>query len=94
MADVLTERLRNVGYPSYTRLKKFKDRQRKEHRIEALLPDVKDGKIQFNKRHHRLIEQFEQIGTNAHDDGPDSLQMGYSVAKIGNVEIVDKPWWM
>src|SRR5690606_12566861 len=57
----LKQRLRNIGYPSLTRVKEIKDRTKKELRIEALAPDILNGHIQFNKRHYLLIEQFAEF---------------------------------
>jgi predicted phage terminase large subunit-like protein len=89
----LKERLKNVGYPSYTRVKEVKNRTKKELRIEAMKPDIVNGHIQFNRKHVRLLEQFELFPTS-HDDGCDSLQMAVDIARVGNAEVIDKPWWM
>lgn len=89
----LKERLRNIGYPSYTRVQEIKNRMKKDIRIEALKPDIVNGAIQFNRRHVRLLEQFELFPTS-HDDGCDSLQMAVDIARVGNAEVIDKPWWM
>lgn len=80
IADKLTERLQNEGYPAVTRLKKVKNRTKKELRIEAMKPDIENGAIRFCRRHTLLLEQFERYGQGAHDDGPDSLQMAISAA--------------
>ncbi|MDF4189555.1 phage terminase large subunit, partial [Ligilactobacillus salivarius] len=61
--DELKKQLTKAGYPADTRVKKIKHRSRKELRIEALLPSIENGTIQFDRRHALLLEQFEQYGT-------------------------------
>lgn len=90
----LRERLRAIGYPSYTRIKEIKDRTKKELRIEAMLPDIVNGHIQFNKQHYRLLEQFETYPQGTHDDAIDSLCYAVQIGRINTQEIVEKPWWM
>jgi predicted phage terminase large subunit-like protein len=90
----LRERLRAVGYPSYTRIKEIKDRTKKELRIEAMLPDIVNGHIQFNKQHYRLLEQFETYPQGTHDDAIDSLCYAVQIGKINTQGSVEKPWWM
>lgn len=92
--DQLKMALVNRGYPAATRVKKIKQRSRKELRIEALLPDVESGAIRFHKKHALLIEQFERYGQGAHDDGPDSLEMAISVTKKAKRAVTNKPAWM
>jgi predicted phage terminase large subunit-like protein len=92
--DQLKIALNDRGYPANTRVKKINQRSRKELRIEALLPDVENGTIRFDKRHTLLLEQFERYGQGAHDDGPDSLEMAISVAKRARVRILDKPSYL
>lgn len=90
----LKEALRAKGYPSQTRVKEIKQRQRKELRIEALLPDIENGTIQFSRRHALLLEQFERYGSNSHDDLPDALEMAVRIAKEGKRRVIDKPTWL
>ncbi|AYA77346.1 hypothetical protein DOE78_18885 [Bacillus sp. Y1] len=92
--DQLKMALVNRGYPAATRVKKIKQRSRKELRIEALLPDVESGAIRFHKKHALLLEQFERYGQGAHDDGPDSLEMAISVTKKAKRAVTNKPAWM
>ncbi|ASB90435.1 hypothetical protein S101395_03931 [Bacillus sonorensis] len=73
--DELKKQLTHAGYPADTRVKKVKHRSRKELRIEALLPSIENGTIQFDRKHALLLEQFEQYGTGAHDDVIDALEM-------------------
>src|SRR5690625_1912732 len=79
IADRMRDRLQNVGYPAYTRLKKIKQHAgaRKSMRIEALLPDIQSGKIRFHRKFQNSpeMEQFEMYGMHNHDDFPDAVAM-------------------
>lgn len=85
--DTLINELSAVGYPSFTRVKKVKQRTRKEMRIEAMLPEIENGTIRFNKKHALLLEQFERYGQGGHDDLPDSMEMAVSASKTGHVTV-------
>lgn len=91
--DTLKRRLAEIGYPAHSRVKKVVQRSRKELRIEAMLPDIENGTIQFNKKHALLLEQFE-LYPNGNDDLPDALEMAYSAIKKGERKIIDKPAWL
>lgn len=90
----LKEALRAAGYPASTRVKEIHQRSRKELRIEALLPDIESGAIQFTRKHTLLLEQFEYYGTGSHDDLPDALEQAISIAKSGKKRVKNKPKWM
>jgi predicted phage terminase large subunit-like protein len=79
-SEKLAEALQKKGYPSMTRLKPIKQRTRKALRIESLLPDIQSGKIRFKKSQRLLLEMFELYPNHNHDDGPDALQMAFSIA--------------
>jgi predicted phage terminase large subunit-like protein len=83
-ADKLAEELQKHGYPSTTRLKRIKQRTRKALRIEALLPDIQNGKIRFKKNQRLLLEMLEMYPMHKFDDGPDCLSMAYDAAKGSN----------
>jgi predicted phage terminase large subunit-like protein len=83
IADQLTKRLDAEGYPASTRLKKIKNRTKKELRIEAMKPDIENGTIRFHRKHSVLLEQFERYGQGAADDGPDSLNMAVTTVVAG-----------
>lgn len=85
-ADELTKSLEKRGYPS-TRIKKIYNRTRKELRIEALLPRIENGTIQFSRRHTLLLEQFERYGSGEHDDLIDALEMAVSCLTETNASI-------
>lgn len=86
-ADELRKALVRVGYPADTRLKKIYHNARKELRIEAMLPDIENGTIKFNRKHAMLLEQYEMYGTGAHDDGPDSQAMALAAIADTNVSV-------
>lgn len=86
-ADKLGEALQANGYPASTRLKKIKQRTRKALRIEALLPDIQNGKIRFKRDQRLLLEMLEMYPNHNHDDGPDALSMAFTAAKTKNVVI-------
>ncbi|WP_246064989.1 phage terminase large subunit [Melghirimyces algeriensis] len=89
----LKEALRAKGYPSGTRVKEVKHRTRKELRIEALLPEIESGRLQFCRKHSLLLWQFEAYPQD-HDDLPDALAMAWDIAKKGAREVVTKPIWL
>jgi predicted phage terminase large subunit-like protein len=92
--DRLKAALQDVGYPAYSRVNKIQQRSRKELRIESMQPDIERGDIVFHRSQKLLLDQFEQYGTNAHDDGPDSLEMAIATSKRTKVRIIDKPNWI
>jgi predicted phage terminase large subunit-like protein len=92
--DKLKEALQYVGYPAYNRVKKIQQRQRKELRIEAMLPDIEAGNIIFNKEHSILLEHFERYGSKWHDDGPDALNMAVEAVKRPKATVVKKPTYL
>jgi predicted phage terminase large subunit-like protein len=89
--DKLKESLQYVGYPAHNRVKKIQQRQRKELRIEAMLPDVENGNIIFNRDHQLLLEHFERYGSRWHDDGPDALNMAVEAVKRPKSTVTKKP---
>lgn len=91
-ADVLAEELTKHGYPASTRLKHVKQRTRKSLRIEALLPDIQNGKLRFNKTMRALLEQFEMYPMHKHDDAPDAVSMAYNASKAGTVTISQRSY--
>lgn len=89
--DELKRALSAVDYPAHTRVKKVYQRNRKELRIEAMLPDIENGRIQFSKNHALLLEQFERYGTGEHDDLPDALEQAISAVKKRKRRVINKP---
>jgi predicted phage terminase large subunit-like protein len=90
----LKEALQGTGYPAHSRVKEVYQRSRKELRIEAMLPDIETGKLQFSRKHLLLLEQFERYGTNTHDDLIDAVEMAVSIAKKKTAKVIDKPEWL
>lgn len=93
-ADKLREYLDAKGFPGRARVKKVYQRSRKEIRIEALLPDVESGKIQFSKRHLLLLEQYERYGQGGHDDLPDAHEISIRVSSQAKRRMIDKPAYL
>ena len=73
MADELEKRSAKAG--SYIPLEKINHTTDKQARIEALQPLVKNGTIQFSRKHHTLLEQMKFFPKGRHDDGLDALEM-------------------
>lgn len=88
-ADILAKELRRHGYPTHTRLKLIKQRTRKALRIEALLPDIQNGRIRFKRTISReAMDQFELYPMHKNDDFPDAVSMCYMAAKLPRKIIV------
>lgn len=79
MAKELRERSNAEG--SYLNIKDFKNTTDKRARIEVLQPMVKNGTIQFSKKHKTLLEQMKYFPKGAHDDGLDALEMVVRLCK-------------
>lgn len=96
--DTLKRELQISGYPAHSRVKKVFNRQRKELRIESMIPDIEEGNIIFNRNHRELLTQFERYGMgksgSTNDDGPDSMQMAVAALKSGNARATKKPTWL
>ena len=86
--DYLMEGLSARGYPAHSRVRKVKQRTRKTLRIEALQPEIENGKIRFNQKHVDLINQFAMYPMAKHDDMIDALEMAYRAAQVGVSGIV------
>lgn len=87
-ADTLSEKLLDIGYPAHLRVVPVKQRTRKELRIEAMSPDLHNGKLRFKREQTDLIGQYETYPMAQHDDMIDATEMAYSIAtKMINGEI-------
>ncbi|MBC1564168.1 phage terminase large subunit [Listeria booriae] len=90
-ADKLGDALKERGYPATTRLKKVKQKTRKELRIEAMLPDIESGRVRFHKSHRMLLEQLEYYPNHNHDDAPDALADALKLATTAKaVEVIKR----
>jgi predicted phage terminase large subunit-like protein len=85
IASKLRERARAEGI--YLHVEDFKATRDKRARIEALQPMMKDGTIQFNKRHYMLLEQMKYF-PKGHDDALDALEMACKTAVVPEIY-----WW-
>lgn len=84
IAEKMADELQRHGYPGHTRIKQIKQRTRKELRIEAMLPDIQNGRLRFNRDlDTAMLDQFEMYPMHAHDDFPDAVQMAYAAARSG-----------
>lgn len=87
IVDEMKKELVKHGYPANTRVKKIYHRSRKGLRIEAMLPSIENGTIQFKRNHALLLEQFEQYGTGSHDDTLDALEFCVSALSEGEAVV-------
>jgi len=81
MAGELDKRARERG--SDLNIEQIKQTTDKLARIQVLQPFVKNGTIQFSRRHHTLLEQMKFFPKGNHDDGLDALEMVYRLCKEG-----------
>ena len=88
-ADTLGDRLQDLGYPAHTRLVPVKQRTRKELRIEAMSPDVHNGRIRYKKSQTELIGQYEKYPMVAYDDMVDATEMAYNIATDKNTGTIE-----
>lgn len=72
-AEQLEKGARETGHP--LALEKIKHTSDKILRIQSLQPLVKNGTVQFSRRHHTLLEQMRFFPRGKNDDGPDALEM-------------------
>lgn len=63
----------------------------KDIRIESLAPYVYQGTIQFCRAHQILLDQLGYYPMADHDDGPDALEMAWSMAYAGHERIERRP---
>ena len=57
-----------------------KSRINKNLRIESLEPHVSNGMILFTPNHTMLLDQLREYSMGSYDDGPDALQMVFTIA--------------
>lgn len=53
----------------------------KKLRIQSLQPYIKNGYIKFSPKHKTLLRQLKNYPMDAHDDGPDCLEMAVKLAE-------------
>ena len=79
-ADTLSDRLNDIGYPAHLRVTPVKQRTRKSLRIEAMSPDVNNGRIRFKYDQTDIIGQYTMYPMAPHDDMIDACEMAYGLA--------------
>lgn len=79
LGDTIVNQAEAEGY--YLNMQKITNNTDKRSRIESLQPMIKNGAIQFSKKHRLLLEQLKLYPKSRHDDGLDALQMVYSFCK-------------
>ncbi len=77
--DILEQRTQSIGL--YLPIVPIKNTTNKELRIDALSPLINNQTILIDKNSHTFIEELETYPKSAHDDGLDSLEMAYKIAK-------------
>jgi len=73
MAIELQKRASAAG--NFLNVEEIKHTSDKVARIQSLQPMVKNGTLQFSKKHQTLLEQMKYFPKGNHDDGLDALQM-------------------
>lgn len=73
MADQLEKESKKEGDSLF--LEKINNTKDKIARIEALQPLVKNGSVQFSRKHRTLLEQMKFFPKGSYDDGLDALEM-------------------
>lgn len=89
IADKIKEELQKHGYPGQTRIKYIKQRTRKTLRIEAMLPDIQNGRIRFHEKFRKseTLDQFLLYPMHPHDDALDAIAMAVDTAKSGKAYV-------
>lgn len=77
--DVLDDTAKETGI--HLPIVPFRNSVNKELRIDGLAPLVNKGDILINKKSLLLIEELDTYPKAPHDDGLDSLEMAYRIAK-------------
>jgi predicted phage terminase large subunit-like protein len=65
--------------------KEIRNTKNKELRIFGMETYITTGIILFSRRHQILLDQLKYFPRDAHDDGPDALEMALRGAEIGNI---------
>jgi predicted phage terminase large subunit-like protein len=77
LADEIKKQATKAGLP--LPIEKIINTSDKRSRIDSLQPMIKNGVIQFSKKHRILLEQLKLYPKSGHDDGLDALQMIWSL---------------
>jgi len=97
MATELQKRASAQGHP--LNVEEIKHTSDKIARIQSLQPMVKNGTIQFSKKHQTLLDQMKYFPKGNHDDGLDALQMAVKLCQdieqspmIWTIGVRPYPW--
>jgi len=85
MATELQKRATAAG--NFLNVEEIKHTSDKIARIQSLQPMVKNGTIQFSKKHQTLLEQMKYFPKGNHDDGLDALQMAVKLCQDASNKI-------
>ncbi len=77
--DVLNDRSKSIGLN--LPIVELKNTVNKELRIDGISPLVNNQSILIYKKSHLLIDELDTYPKSSHDDGLDSLEMAYRIAK-------------
>ena len=82
--DVLDKRARELGI--YLPIVELKNSVAKELRIDSLTPPINNAQILIDKNSLIFIDELDTYPKSAHDDGLDSLEMAWRIAKVPNFD--------
>jgi len=76
----------------YLNIREVKTISNKELRIQSIQPTVNNGYVKLDRSQSLLVEQLENWPKAAHDDGPDTLEMGLSLVMKMSVMPIFAAW--
>ena len=82
--DMLDKRARELGI--YLPIVELKNSVAKELRIDSLTPPINNAQILIDKNSLIFIDELDTYPKSAHDDGLDSLEMAWRIAKVPNFD--------
>ncbi|QKF64569.1 phage terminase large subunit [Campylobacter corcagiensis] len=82
--DYLEKRSCELGI--YLPIISLKNTVAKELRIDSLTPPINNGVILIDKHSHTFIDELDTYPKSAHDDGLDSLEFAWRIAKVPNFD--------
>ncbi|EJP75975.1 phage terminase large subunit [Campylobacter sp. FOBRC14] len=82
--DMLDKRARELGI--YLPIVELKNNIPKELRIDSLTPPINNAQILIDKSSLIFIDELDTYPKSAHDDGLDSVEMAWRIAKAPNFD--------
>ena len=82
--DMLDKKARELGI--YLPIVELKNSVAKELRIDSLTPPINNAQILVDKNSLIFIDELDTYPKSAHDDGLDSLEMAWRIAKVPNFD--------